>query len=116
MNITLADKPVEIRLSQAASAALAQRATPLLAEMESLFSCLIRKRVRFYEQGAESGTMADKGLSVRFRPIMTRSCLISSLDGPPPADDFPIKNVHPFVPHWLSIDFRNGQWSGEFGY
>jgi hypothetical protein len=116
MNITLADKPVEIRLSQAARSALAQRPTPLLAEMELLFSCLIRKRVRFYEQGAETGTTAGQGLAVSFHPIMTRSCRIATLDGPPPSEDFPIRNVQPFVPHWLSIDFRNGQWLGEFGY
>ncbi|MDA8328044.1 MAG: hypothetical protein M0Z83_03620 [Betaproteobacteria bacterium] len=116
MNITLADKPVEIRLSRAAKTALAQRTTPLLAEMELLFSCLIRKKVRFYEQGAEAGTPASKELSVRFRPVMTSSCTISTLDGPPPCDDFPIKNVRPYIPHWLSIDFRKGQWLGEFGY
>lgn len=114
MNITLADKPLEIRLSRAAELALAERTTPLLAEMELLFSCLIRKKVRFYEQG--EGTPASKELSVRFRPVMTRQCLVSSLDGPPSSDDFPIKNVRPYVPHWLSIDFRKGQWLGEFGY
>jgi len=114
MYITLADKSLEIRLSRAAEFALAQRTTPLLAEMELLFSCLIRKKVRFYEQGA--GTPASKELSVRFRPVMTRKCSISSLDGPPPSDDFPIINMHPYVPHWLSIDFRKGQWLGEFGY
>ena len=84
--------------------------------MELLFSCLIRKKVRFYEQGADSSTPASKELSERFRPVMTRQCSISSLDGPPPSDDFPIKNVRPYVPHWLSIDFRKGQWLGEFGY
>ena len=114
MNITLADKPLEIRLSRAAELALAQRTTPLLAEMELLFSCLIRKKVRFYEQG--TGTPASKELSISFRPVMPRQCSISSLDGPPSSDDFPIKNVHPYVPHWLSIDFRKGQWLGEFGY
>lgn len=116
MNITLADKPLEIRLSRAAELALAQRSTPLLAEMELLFSCLIRKKVRFYEQGADTGTPASKELSVRFRPVMTRQCSVSTLDGPPSSDDFPIKNVRPYVPHWLSIDFRKGQWLGEFGY
>lgn len=116
MNITLADKPLEIRLSRAAELALAQRTTPLLAEMELLFSCLIRKKVRFYEQGADTGTPASKELSVRFRPVMTRQCSVSTLDGPPSSDDFPIKNVRPYVPHWLSIDFRKGQWLGEFGY
>ena len=116
MRITLANKSVEIRLTQAAISALEQRSTPLLAEMELLFSCLIRKKVRFYEQGAEQGIAAGKGLAVRFRPVMTQACSISTLDGPPPLEDFPMKKAQAFVPHWLSLDFRHGQWSGDFGY
>ncbi len=116
MMITLANKSVEIRLSPRASAALAQRATPLLVEMELLFSCLIRKRVLFYEQGAENGTAVSKALAVSFRPVMTRACSIASLEGSPPLEDFPLKNVQAFVPHWLSLDFRHGQWAGDFGY
>ncbi len=45
MKITLAEKLVAIRLNGAARQALATCATPLLAEMELLFSWLIRKRV-----------------------------------------------------------------------
>jgi len=116
MHITLAGKSVEIRLSAAANAALAQRTTPLLAEMELLFSCLIRKKVRFHEQGVEAGILVSKVLSVRFRPVMTRACSVSATNGSPPVDDFPIVNVRPYVPHWLTIDYRRGQWLGEFGY
>lgn len=116
MNIMLANKPIEIHVSQTASAALAQRTMPLLVEMELLFSCLLRKKVRFYEEGATTDMAVSQGLAVSFRAIMTKSCSISSLDGQPPAEDFPIKKVHPFIPHWLSIDFRNGQWLGDFGY
>lgn len=116
MNITLADKTVEIRLSSRATRALAERESPLLAEMELLFSCLIRKRVRFRELGKETATSVSDRLSVRFRPVMTRVCAISDLPGSPPMDDFPIANPRPYVPHWLSIDYRRGEWLGEFGY
>jgi hypothetical protein len=47
MHITLHDKSLEIRLTRAAQQALARRATPLVVEMELLFSCLRRKRVHF---------------------------------------------------------------------
>lgn len=65
MNITLAEKPVAMRLSGGAQRALAARATPLLADMELLFSCLIRKRVRFAGLGAQAATWASNQLAVR---------------------------------------------------
>ena len=24
--------------------------------------------------------------------------------------------IAPYVPHWLKLDHRNGEWVGEFGY
>jgi hypothetical protein len=120
MKITLADRHLDIRLSPAAEHALAQRQTPLLAEMELLFSCLIRKRVRFSDVRTDlpmdNATPASDRLSVRFRPVMTRVCSVAEVGGAPPLDDFPIANPRPYVPHWLAIDYRRGQWLGEFGY
>ncbi|MDD5366817.1 MAG: hypothetical protein PHR30_15885 [Gallionellaceae bacterium] len=116
MNITLAGRNLDIRLSRAARQALEQRQTPLLAEMELLFSCLIRKQVRFGELGSTDATTVSEQLSVRFRPVMTRACHLADLSGTTPLDDFPIANPRPYVPHWLAIDYRQGQWLGEFGY
>lgn len=48
-SIEINGRTVAIELSRAAIKALAQRSTPLLAEMELYFSCLIRKVVRFHE-------------------------------------------------------------------
>lgn len=117
MNITLNDKEVHVRLSDAAQRALADRQTPLLAEMELLFSCLIRKRVHFRDHHeSESATPVSSRLSVRFRPVMTRACSVASVQGSAPSEDFPIADPRPYVPRWLKIDFRKGQWQGEFGY
>lgn len=115
-SVILSDRNLEIRISPAAERALAARATPLLAEMELLFSCLIRKRVRFSERVADDAIQACEGLAVRFRPVMTRVCAVSDVGGAPPLEDFPIADPRPYVPRWLSIDFRQGAWRGEFGY
>lgn len=116
MNISLSGKNLEIRLTSNARHALGKRSTPLQAEMELLFSCLIRKRVRFSEAVAMDAITASDRLSVRFRPAMTRACVISDLDGSPPLDDFPITNPRAFIPRWLAIDYRRNQWVGEFGW
>jgi hypothetical protein len=115
MNITLHDKSLEVRLTSAAQKALAKRTTPLVAEMELLFSCLLRKRVHFGESVDEATPVSDR-LAVRFKPIMTRRCSVADGGASPPSESFPLENPRPYVPNWLAIDNRRGVWVGEFGY
>jgi hypothetical protein len=117
LNTTLEGKNFRVTLSDAAQRALAQRSTPLIAEMELYFSCLIRLRVRFYERDEEAtATPVNAQLSVRFRPVMSRSCDLHEVQGKPPLGDFPIVKRAPYVPHWLHLDYKKGEWVGEFGY
>jgi len=115
--IQFCGKPLKIKLSPAANKALQQRNTPLHVEMELYFSCMIRKKVRFYEQPTHTEfTPAEQNLNLGFRPVMTQRCSLHETDGPPPLTDFPIANPDSFIPHWISLDFHKGQWLGEFGY
>jgi len=115
-DITIANKSLKLHLSVAAQQALAARSSPLYAEMELYFSCLIRFKVRFYEQAThgEGVTVSDK-LVVNFRPVMTKACGKDYEGEEPPLTDFPIVKQEAFVPKWLRIDFRQGEWHGEFG-
>ena len=114
--ITIANKPIKLDLSSAAQQALDARSSPLYAEMELYFSCLIRFKVRFYEKvsHSEGVTVTDK-LVVNFRPVMTEACGKDYEGDEPPLTDFPIVRQDAFVPKWLRIDFRHGEWHGEFG-
>ena len=115
-DIMLANKPLKLHLTQAAQRALASRSTPLYAEMELYFSCLIRFKVRFYEQASHSeGVPVSEKLIVNFRPVMTEKCGKDYEGDEPPLTDFPIVQPDAFVPKWLQIDFQQGQWRGEFG-
>ena len=115
--IHIDDRPVRVRVSDRAVQALADRNEPLVAEMELYFSCLIRKRVVFRDgDTAEGATPAANGLAVRFRPVMTRHCGLDYEGDEPPITDFPIVKEAPFVPKWLTVDYRDGEWIGEFGY
>ena len=114
--VELQGRKLAVSLSPAAVSALAQREQQLVAEMELYFSCLIRKQVRFREDlDGELVNVTDQ-LSVRFRPVMTAACGTDYEGDEPPLTDFPIQKVESFVPHWLKIDFKNGQWQGEFGF
>jgi hypothetical protein len=116
--IELEGKPVDITLSEAARDALSRRTKPLAVEMELYFSCLIRKQVRFRDAGQNDphGAELNDRLRIHFRPVMTRACGKDYEGDEPPLTDFPLARRRPYIPHWLRIDFHNGQWHGEFGY
>ncbi|OBS08597.1 hypothetical protein [Acidihalobacter prosperus] len=109
---------LQLRLTAAARRALAQRETPLIVHLELLFSCMIRKQVLFPESAHPDALPLDGGeqqVQIWFRAVGTKTCLIS--DQPvPDLQTFPIKRVEPFLPRWLNLDIKHGQWRGEFGY
>ncbi len=108
-------KKVEIECSPSADKAMAGLAEPLLVEMELYFSCMIRKAVRFNRTDKmKFSVQVTPRLIVGFRPVATKSCSISEVENAPPVEDFPIVKPEAFVPRKLSIDFRNGHWTGEF--
>ena len=115
-HVEIEGRSVVVTLSPAASRALAQRDTPLLAEMELYFSCLIRKQVRFRETSDETTIPVNEHLHICFRPVMTRSCGKDYEGEEPPLTDFPLAKTQAYVPRWLRIDYMHGQWQGEFGY
>lgn len=116
IQIKIHGKPVAVRLSTAAMKALALLENTLVAEMELYFSCLIRKQVRFRENQDDDVVSVHENLAVRFRPVMTEVCGIDYEGDEPPLTDFPIKKPEAFTPKWLNIDFKKGEWTGEFGF
>jgi len=115
--IQLNGKTLQVTLTPAAERALASRDTPLLAEMELYFSCLIRKQVRFHEQAdaADALPVTDR-LQVRFHPVMSQGCSVAGHEEGPPLADFPIVRQERFSPQWLHLDYGQGHWQGDFGY
>lgn len=116
-HIQLLGRGLHVQMSQAAAAALENRATPLHVEMELYFSCLIRKRVHFDRPPRNEVTLIGQDLSIGFRPVMSRGgCLITDADPDDLLVDLPTGEPQRFVPRWLRLDHRNGRWQGEFGY
>lgn len=121
-SIELQGRPVEVTLTENARNALSRRTKPLAVEMELYFSCLIRKQVRFfdarngYENKNPLETRLNDRMRIRFRPVMTETCGKNYEGDEPPLTDFPITNSKAYIPHWLTIDYRNNKWIGDFGY
>ena len=116
---TLLNRELQVHISARAEKQLQHRAAPLCLEMELYFSCMIRKRVLVREQiSSEFSTEVNDALHIGFRPVMTRACGVTETaeDGKPPLTDFPIRKPHSYIPHWLTLDYRKGEWCAEFGY
>ncbi len=121
MRITLFHKLIEVRLSRPAEKMLATRSGMVLAEMELVFACMVRKRVTFREldnrESADKATIpVSPGLSVHFVALMSRAACATVAGGSTSPTYEPIADQRPYVPRWLSIDYRKGQWLGDFGY
>lgn len=116
--VKLLGRELDVRLSSAAERALADRAMPLHVEMELYFSCLIRKRVHFDTPQRGEATWLGQLMSLSFRPVMSKGgCSVAGTDNPDEMlVDLPTGEPQRFVPHWLKLDYRQGQWQGEFGY
>ena len=113
----LEGRDFRVTLTDAAQQALVKRSTPLIAEMEFYFSCLIRLQVRFYDSDdTGTATLISPLLAVRFRPVMSQRCDLHAVKGKSPLEDFPIVKRAPYVPHWMHLDYKKGAWVGEFGY
>jgi hypothetical protein len=121
VRIELYGKPLQVQVTPAALRRAAQSSVPVLVELELYFSCLVRKQIRFRElhpdQPQDAGcARIGSGLQLTFRAVTTRHCSIEGSGGQAPVETMPVKKPGLFVPAWVRIDYRSGQWRGSYGY
>jgi hypothetical protein len=88
-------------------------------QMELLYSCLVRKRV--LTNGRASGLgqchlKMDNGMTISFRPVVTQHCDIDAYGQGQALMDMPVAEGRKIRPRWLYIDYRKGEWCGDFGF
>lgn len=82
--IEILGKKVLVEWSASADKKLQDLSEPLLVEMELYFSCLIRKSVRFKNNAySTNSSFAAPRLLIGFRPVMTKVCRVSDVEGDP---------------------------------
>jgi hypothetical protein len=115
--VRLGEKELLVKWSARAEAALAHRSEPLIVEMQLYFSCVVKKRVVFHDAANFESLAVNDNLQIVFRPIQSARC-----DPQEFARNYPIGRVldspaaAKMQPAWVALDFRRGQWQGEFGY
>ncbi|NOZ36688.1 MAG: hypothetical protein GXP11_01210 [Gammaproteobacteria bacterium] len=116
--VSLLDKTIKIELSRAAERAISARDTPIIAELNLVFGCLVIKRVWFREQIDCATVSVIPGLEICFNVVRyAKTCRIADIDNGAEAEDFPIvKEKKTFVPDQLFIDYKKGNFSGSYTY
>lgn len=106
-SIELSGKPLRIHCTSRAMQALAQRATPLIVEMELAYACFARKNIRFHDYSAAAACVfvTDK-LAVYAHAVLPDSCGVGA--GSIPA-------MVSVSPRWLELDYVKNAWVGEYG-
>lgn len=108
-------KDLDVRWTRRADNALQLRSTPLTAEMQLYFSCVVKKRVLFHDETSLEKIKVNNKLDISFRPLQAAACSPEEF-----ANNYPINNefhsdaATKMRPSLLCLDFTNGYWQGEF--
>ena len=116
--VRLGSQQLELRLNNRAVMALREETDPLYIEMELYFSCLIGKRLNFLRQerpGSAGPSKLSETVSIGFRAMMTHTCQAGDAGHELQAGSFLADRGERYLPRWVSLDYRDGVWSGEFG-
>ncbi|MBT8213576.1 MAG: hypothetical protein KJN71_10570 [Acidimicrobiia bacterium] len=110
-------RQVHVEVSPTAEIALAHRDVAVVAELEVLFSCLVRKRVSFHDElPGERTWIAAPGLHIALRAVVYDGCRPETPGGEPPLLDFDVADPEALLPRSITIDYRDGEWLGAFDF
>lgn len=118
--ISISDRPIRVEWTQRAQRELEQRSSPLVAELEVYFSCMVKMKIHFLDAPKNDNPttpVCDK-LLIYFRPVTSTECSLElgARLGRQPEIELHNKAVTGMVPKHVFIDFKDGKWMGVFGY
>ncbi len=114
--VEISGRPLEVRCTSRAVRALTHRSTLLVADMELVFACFARKEVRFHDHTPDQTiTPVTEKLAVATSTVVPEYCGPSTPVERTMPRSSTAARLQSFSPRWLSIDFRDGKWVGEYG-
>jgi len=115
--VAINQRDVEVRWTDRAEQNLQLCRQPLIVELQLYFSCVVKKRVVFHQRVEFDTTVVSDRLQITFQPVASAAC-----DPREFAASFPAgKNLSQgmaagMVPRIVEIDYRRGDWEGQFRY
>jgi len=113
--ISLRNNHLTVSWTNRAERALQARKEPLIVEMQLYFSCMVKKRVLFHDKTELETVPVSDQLRVLFRPVQSDQCSPEEFAAKHPVkQEFKTPNSVKMKPKSLEIDFKKGQWVGNY--
>jgi hypothetical protein len=117
-NVELGGQALEVGYSSKAWSHI-HKQDGLHLQMELLYSCLVRKRVLVNDHASGLGQchlQMNSGMTISFRPVVTQHCDLDTYGKGQALMDMPVAKDRKIRPRWLYVDYRKGEWCGDFGF
>ena len=118
-SVQILGRSLKVQYSKAALKQQSQLQHAVYIEMELHFGCLVKKHVNQKAQANPNASVPlNEVMFLSFRPILTHVCAPSSVNihEDESIKIFEVERPERFVPDWVLIDYKGGEWTGDFGY
>ncbi|MDH5369402.1 MAG: hypothetical protein OEW99_05220 [Gammaproteobacteria bacterium] len=116
-SIDIRGKKMAILYSKRAEKALIKRNTLLIAELQLYFTCVVQKRVLFHDQTELDTIKANNNLEILYHTVQSDACdPVEFAEKHPVKKELQSKGAQAMRPSILKIDFKDGQWIGDFSF
>jgi hypothetical protein len=116
-SIDIRGKKMDIMYSRRAEKALQQRDAPLIAELQLYFTCVVQKRVNFHEHTNLETISANHHLKIAYHTVQSNDCdPVEFAEKHPVKKELNSKGAQTMRPSLFQIDYKNGQWIGDYSF
>ena len=114
-SIDIRGKKMAIVYPKRAKIALEKRDSSLIAELQLYFTCVVQKRVLFHEHSNLDTITASDNLEIAYHTVQSNACDPNEFaEKHPVKKELNSKGASSMRPSLLKIDFKDGQWCGDF--
>ncbi len=116
--VRINQREVEVSWTGRADRALQRRNQALVVELQLYFSCVVKKRVLFHQHAVayDCSRVSDK-IELTFQPISSAVCDPREFAANyPQGKNLSAGKAARMVPRVVKIDYRRGNWEGQFHY
>jgi hypothetical protein len=116
-NINIRGKNMAILYSKRAEKALQKRDTPLIAELQLYFTCVVQKRVVFHDKTELETIKTNDNLEISYHTVQSNACdPVEFAEKHPVKKELNSKGAQSMRPSTFKVDFKNDQWIGDFSF
>ena len=116
-NVDIRGKKMAIHYSKRAEKALQNRNKTLVAELQLYFTCVVQKRVIFHDQTDIETIRVNNNLEIAYHTVQSDACDPTVFANKHPVKrELKSKGAASMRPSLFMLDFKNGQWSGDFSF